>query len=131
MKVLTEIGCGGKPMLLVLNKIDRLADRSYLDVLKKHHPRAVAVSAAMRVGLDELREAVMEELSADFADAEVETSSANGKVLAYLGAHAEIYRQEFVDGRVRVRCFLPKHLLHHIPGADVNVRFLEGEAREI
>src|SRR5207302_4002538 len=45
-KVLEELGCAAKPTLLVLNKVDRVADRSYLDVLMRHHPRAVAVSAA-------------------------------------------------------------------------------------
>jgi len=34
-----------------------------LHVLQKHHPRAVAVSAATGQGLDTLREAVMEMLS--------------------------------------------------------------------
>src|SRR5579864_7239089 len=38
--VLKELGCDDKPMLLVLNKADRVTDRSYLDVLMKHYPRA-------------------------------------------------------------------------------------------
>jgi GTP-binding protein HflX len=128
--VLKELGCDTKPMLLVLNKVDRLADASYLHVLMKDHPRAVAVSAVTRQGLRDLEEAVMAELSADFADAEIETAAANGKVLAYLGSHAEIYRQHFDDNRVTIRCFLPRHLLHHIQGPDVTVRLLErnGEA---
>src|SRR5262249_29269551 len=112
-QVLKEIDCADKPTRLVLNKIDRMPDRSYLDVLMKHHPRAVAISAATGQGLDQLREAVMEALSADFADAEFETNSGNGKVLAYLAAHAEIYRQQYHDNRVTIRCFLPRHLLHH------------------
>src|SRR5262249_25975181 len=128
-RVLQEIGCADKPTLLVLNKIDRLSDRSYLDVLMKHHRRAVAVSAATGQGLDDLREAVQVALSADFADAEVVTSSGNGRVLAYLGAHAEIYRQQYQDDNVTIRCFLPRHLLHHIQGPDVQVRFLNGDAK--
>lgn len=126
--VLKELGCADKPTLLVFNKVDRLADRSFLDVLMKHHPRAAAVSAATAQGLDTLREAVMEALSADFADAEIEADAANGKVLAYLSAHADIYRQEFSDQRVRVRCHMPRHLLHHIQGPDVTIRFLNGRA---
>src|SRR5262249_41121637 len=122
--------CGDKRTVLVLNKVDRLADRSYLDVLLRHHPHAVAISAATGQGLDELREAVMTALSSDFADAEIETTPGNGRVLAYLGAHAEIYRQEFHDDRVTVRCHLPRHLLHHIQGPDVRVRFLDGHASE-
>lgn len=122
--VLKELGCADKPTLLVLNKVDRLSDRSYLDVLMKKHPRAVAVSAATGQGLDALREAVMEALSADFADAEIVTHAGNGRVLSYLSAHAEIYRQHFDDDRVTIRCYLPRHLLHHIQGEGVEVRFL-------
>jgi len=125
-QVLKELGCDEKPTLLVLNKVDRLPDRSYLDVLMTHHPRAVAVSAATRQGLDSLCDAVIESLSSDFADAEIETAAGNGRLLAYLGAHAEIYRQQFHDDRVTVRCYLPRHLLHHIQGPDVQVRFLDG-----
>jgi GTP-binding protein HflX len=127
--VLKEIGCADKPSLLVLNKIDRLSDRSFLDVLQKHHPRAVAVSAATGQGLDALRDAVIEAISADFADAEIETGAGNGKVLSYLAAHAEIYRQQYEDNRVTIRCYLPKHLLHHIQGPEVEVRFLNGERK--
>jgi GTP-binding protein HflX len=128
-KVLDEIDCAGKPSLLVLNKIDRITDRSYLDVLIKHHPRAVPVSAATKQGLDTLRDAVIEAISSDFADAEIETGAANGRVIAYLGAHAEIYRQQYQEDRVRIRCFLPRHLLHHIQGPDVSVRFMYGGGR--
>ncbi len=123
--ILKELGCDQKPSLLVLNKVDRLPDQSYLDVLMTHHPRAVAISAAGGSGIDSLRDAVIEMLSADFAQAEIETGAANGRVLAYLGAHAEIFRQRFHDNLVTVRCSIPRHLLHHIQGPDVRVRFLE------
>jgi GTP-binding protein HflX len=125
-EVLKELDCGDKPALLVLNKMDRVADRSYLDVLMKHHPRAVAVSAATGQGREDLEEAVIGALSADFAEAEIETGAGNGRVLSYLAAHAEVYRQEFHDNRIVLRCYLPRHLLHHIQGPDVQVRFLAG-----
>jgi GTP-binding protein HflX len=127
--VLQELGCDKKPTLLVLNKMDRLADRSYLDVLLKHHPHAVALSAATGAGLQTLVDAVIEALAADFAEAEIETSVANGRVLAYLNAHAEIYRQQYDDSRVTIRCYLPRHLLHHIQGSDVKVRFVNANGQ--
>ena len=91
----------------------------------------MAVSAATGQGLDELRDAVIELLSADFADAEVDDRRGNGRVLAYLAAHAEIYRQEYRrQTRWRSRCYLPKHLLHHIEGPGVAVRLLgDGEGK--
>jgi GTP-binding protein HflX len=127
-KVLAELGCGDKPTLLVLNKIDCISEPSLLQVLQAQHPRAVPVSAALRQGLDDLADGVIEMLSADFANATVETAITNGKVLSYLGAHAEIYRQEYRDDRVIVHCYLPRHLFHHIMGPDVRVRFLDGSA---
>ncbi len=127
-QVLDELGCADKKTLLVLNKVDRLADRSYLDVLMRHHPRAVAISAATGQGLEALGDSVIEALASDFAEAEVETDAGNGRVLSYLSAHAEIYRQEYHDNRVTIRCYLPRHLLHHIQAPDVQVRFLDNGA---
>ena len=123
--VLDELGCGDKPSLLVLNKADLVKDESLVHVLMRRHPKAIAVSAATGQGIDELREAVIEALSADFADAEIRTSAGNGKVLSYLAAHADIYRQTYDDEQVILRCHLPRHLLHHIQGPDVEVEFLK------
>jgi GTP-binding protein HflX len=123
-KVLQELGCGGKPTLLVLNKTDRLKDRSYLDVLQSQHRRTIAVSAATGQGLDALADAVIEALSADFVDVEVEMDAGNGRVHAYLSAHAEIYRQQYENNRVLLRCYVPKHLVHHIQEPDVQIRLL-------
>src|SRR5438270_5908077 len=123
--VLKELGCADKPTLLVLNKVDIASDPSLVQVLQSRHPRAVAVSATTRQGLTELQEAVMEMLSSGFANALIETDAGNGKVLSYLAAHAEIYRQEFRDNAVAVHCYLPRHLLHHIQGPTVTVRFLD------
>jgi GTPase len=123
--VLKELDCAGKPTLVVLNKIDRVTDRSLVDVLESQHKRSIAVSAATRQGLDSLEDAVIEALSADFADVEVEMDAANGRVHAYLSAHAEIYRQEFHDNRVLLRCYLPKHLVHHIQEPNVQIRLLK------
>jgi GTP-binding protein HflX len=129
--VLKELGCDEKPTLLVLNKVDRLTDRSYLDVLLKHHPRAVAVSARTGQGLQELRQAVMGTLSADFVDAEVELDAGNGRVLSYLAAHADIYRQEFQDGRVLLHCYLPRQLVRHIQEPDVHIRLRDNGQEEV
>jgi len=125
--VLKELECDQKPTILVLNKIDRISDRSVLHVLEAHHPRAVAVSGLTREGIDKLEDAVMEALAAEFAEAEVITDAGNGRVLAFLNAHSEVYRQEFRDqsNEVVIRCLLPRHLLHHIAGPTVKVRFIE------
>lgn len=127
VQVLRELECHEKPTLLVLNKIDQVKDESILQVLQKHHPRSVAISAGKRLGLDLLQDAVIEMLSADFAHVSVDVSAANGKVLSYLAAHAEVHRQNFHDDRVTVLCWLPRHLVRHIQAPDVVIREIEEE----
>jgi len=127
MKVLKELGCDQKKMILVLNKIDRIEDRSVLHVLMAMHPRAVAISGKTGEGFDELRDAVIEGLTRDFADVEIEVSQGNGRVLSWLNVHAEIDRQEYVNDEVHIRCRLPRHLMYHIQGDDVRIRPVEIE----
>ncbi len=122
--VLKELNCDQKPTVLVLNKIDRITDRSVLDILRAHHPNAVEISGLTGEGLPELNAMVIQSLSSDFRPAEVTLNASNGKLLAFLNANAEIFRQEFHGNEVIVRCYLPKHLLHHIEGPDVQVRYL-------
>src|SRR5689334_913394 len=126
--VLKELGCDQKPTILVLNKIDRVEDRSVLQVLRAHHPKAVEVSGLTGEGIESLEEAAMAALAAEFAEAEAGTDEGNGKGLALLNANAEIYREACRDAsnEVVIRCHLPRHLLHHIAGPTVRVRFLNG-----
>jgi GTPase len=124
--VLAELACDKKPTILVLNKIDKIADRADLNVLMALHPKAVAVSGATGEGIDQLTEAVVEALTADFVEAEVTAAAANGKVQAYLAAHAEVYRQEFRDGEVLIRCRLPRYLVRHVTAEGGEVKAFEG-----
>jgi GTPase len=124
--VLAELECDQKPTILVLNKIDKIADRADVNILLAQHPKAVAVSGATGEGVDELTAAVVEALTADFVEAEVTAPAANGRVQAYLAAHAEVYRQEFKDGQVVIRCRLPRYLVRHVTADGGEVRAFEG-----
>ncbi len=120
--VLTELGLEGHPTLLVLNKSDKVPDRSFLDVLKAHHAESVAISAARGEGLDRLEQAVRDAMSDRALEAEVETGVENGRVLAYLAQHAQIHDRTYDDGRVRLHCHLPRRCLEFLFEHGVNVR---------
>jgi GTP-binding protein HflX len=59
-------------------------------------------------------------------EAEVTAPAGNGKVQAYLAAHAEVYRQEFKDGQVVIRCRLPRYLVRHVTADGGEVRAFAG-----
>lgn len=104
-RVLEELGCAGRPMLMVFNKIDGLPDISFLQALQSRHPRSVAVSARTGAGISELEEAVSAELARGFVDFEMEIDAANGKALAYAEAHAQLKGKECVGESIRLRGF--------------------------
>lgn len=109
-KVLEEIGIEAKDTLLVLNKIDA-AQKSLVDALRSRYPNAVPISAASGQGLDQLAHAVSDALSRSFVDVDVEAGVDNGKLIAFLAAHAEVLSQRFAEDKVYIHCRIPpKHL---------------------
>jgi GTPase len=126
-QVLEELDCKDKPTILVLNKVDRLENRMNLNLLLSQHPKAVAISGLTGEGLDSLQDAVIEALTADFIEAEVRMDASHGKVQAYLTAHADIFRLEYKENQVIVRCRIARHLLHHVAVEGVEVRDLHHE----
>ncbi len=121
--VLEELGLTDHPQILVLNKCDRVSDRSAIDILKVHHESAVAVSAAQGRGLDRLEQAVREAIFEQSLDAEVIANVADGRVLHYLNQHAYVRDQRYdEDGHtVQIDCRIPKRCLKYLTeqGADV------------
>ncbi|MFH1922867.1 MAG: GTPase HflX, partial [Planctomycetota bacterium] len=79
-RVLEEIGIEAKDTLLVINKIDALADRARLDGLLNRYPNAVPISARGGSGLGQLATAVSEALSRSFLDVDVEMGVGNGRL---------------------------------------------------
>src|SRR5207247_2421 len=96
---------------LLLNKIDRLREPSELAPVMQRYPNAIPISARTREGFDRLRGAASEALSRSFADLDVETSVANGRMLAYLAAHGEVLEKRYDGDRVRVHVRIPQRHL--------------------
>ena len=115
--VLGELGVQDKDAILVLNKIDAIPDRATHDRLLARHPHAIAISARSGVGLATLARATSDCLGRGFRDVDVEASPANGRLLAWLGRHAEVLSRRFADDRVTIHCRIPAALLGRI-GAD-------------
>lgn len=110
-QVLEEIGVSCEHVLLVLNKVDAVRDRTIIDVLRAQYSNTVTVSAATGDGVEKLERLVAERLGPGYVEAEVETDVGNGRLLAYLARHGEIHDKHYVDNRVTVVCRLPRRFL--------------------
>jgi GTP-binding protein HflX len=96
-QVLAEIGCGGKPVLELLNKVDAIKDVGPLETLQTLHPEAIAVSAKTGLGLEELRRRVLQHYKGHEIVVRVTNSLADGKVQSFLRTHGEILGEHYTD----------------------------------
>ena len=131
--VLGELGVEDKDTLLVLNKLDRLADPVARDRLLERYPHAIAISARSGDGLPALARAASDCLGRSFRDLDVQTDPGNGRLLAWLGRHGEVLSRHFTEDRVTVHCRIPAALVGRIDAAEASVTphaKPPGEARE-
>jgi GTP-binding protein HflX len=105
--VLTDIGAGGVPIELVLNKIDRLDTVSRRRVANRF-PEALLISAATGEGLDELRGRIAERFADRFDEVRLLVPYDQGRVLSDLYAlGAPIDERTDTDDGVLIRARLP------------------------
>lgn len=94
-EVLGDLGIDDSQSLLVLNKVDRVEDRSIVDSLRAAYSDSFSVSAVTRSGIDKLAAQVASRLGGPWTDVRVQLHAGNGKGLTYLEQHAEICRSEY------------------------------------
>ena len=109
--VLGEIGCGEKPILQVLNKVDVVRNISDLETLQTLHRDAVSISAKTRFGLDKLSEAVTAKYKGTELLLRVTSSQSNGKVQSFLRARGRIINEQYTDSSVLIEAQLGRNQL--------------------
>jgi GTP-binding protein HflX len=110
-KVLKEIGCGEKPILNVLNKIDIVRKIGDLEMLQTLFPDAVCVSARTGLGLEQLNRAVSEKYRGGEILLRVRNSQADGKMQSFLRAHGTIIKEQYIDNSVLIEARLGRNQL--------------------
>jgi GTP-binding protein HflX len=110
-KVLTEIGCGERPILKVFNKVDVLKVAGQLEMLQTLFTDAVAISAKTGYGLDKLSQAVTAKCRGNEVTLRISTTVANGKVQNYLRAHGTILEEHYLDSVVVIDARLGQNQL--------------------
>jgi len=109
--VLEEIGCGQKPILKVLNKVDCLKNLSQLEMLQTLFVDAIAISAKTGFGLEQFAEKVTERYKGAELLLRVSSPQSNGKVQSFLRAHGQILSEQYLDGCVLIDACLGRNQL--------------------
>ena len=109
--VLAEIGCGEKPMLILLNKSDAVGKIGQLETLGTVMPDALCISAKTGLGLVKLHDSVLEKYRGGSVTAQVTIPQSNGKIQSFLRANAAVISEEYVDSSVLMQVRIGKNQL--------------------
>jgi len=121
--VLTEIGAGEKPTIMVLNKMDRLNGNGtdgVLNRLQEKYPHAVAISAATGEGIATLLAELGTQLRPKREFLELRVPHEQAAVIARLHAVGQIISRSYRGPAARFKARIPPH--HHDEFAPYIVR---------
>ena len=119
--VLASLGIENAETFLVLNKIDAIKDRSYVDVLRAEHPQTISVSAIDGTGIKKLSEVVAEFLGQGFLKISVDADAGDGKLHAFLTTHSEIEKTTYDENRVTYECKITRRYLPYLERLNCSV----------
>ncbi len=109
-QVLSEIGAGSVPQLLVLNKTD-LADSEALDDWRRSHPEGIPVSAKTGEGLNELAARIETELSAGMEELSLLIPHAQYALIPLIHREGVVLEEKGGEEGTLVRCKMPARLV--------------------
>ncbi len=108
--VISDLGAGDKPRLLVLNKTDKLENPSEKRMLEIKLPQAVLISVKLKTGMEELKAGIMGLMEKTRLELKFLLPLERGDLLNLLHHHAWILEEDYRDDGVFVRALSPPAL---------------------
>ena len=108
--VLQEIGAPNKPMVTVLNKIDKLTDRGMLDELLHILDNPAVLSAKTGENMDALLGKIQEQLSSMLVEVEVMLPIGRMDLINRAHKEGQVYSVKYYNDTIHLRGLLPKKL---------------------
>lgn len=107
MKVLTELGAEEKPMVTVINKIDRVADPKILEALQKELPNPVLVSAKQSIGIEDLRNQCSIMLADRVTNTTYRIPQSRGDLVSLLHQECKVTSTEYEGNDIVITAVVP------------------------
>ncbi|MGA2266410.1 MAG: GTPase HflX [Phycisphaerae bacterium] len=121
--VLEELGCDRGRQLLVLNKIDRIADPAVYAILRGKYPAAMFLSAVTGQGAAELATEVALRAAGQLVRVTLRANCGNGRLMQYIAQHARVHSRHFDDTIAVLEADFPAKWLPQLGrfGRDVEI----------
>ena len=109
-EVLKELESFDKVTILVLNKIDQLEDREWLQGFQRGFDNAVCISAKTGENISELLEKISEILSSLIVEINVEVPIGRMDLVNLAHEEGEVYSVKYYATTINIRAAVPKHV---------------------
>lgn len=107
LRVLGELGAENKPVITVLNKIDRVTDPDQLADLKHQFPDALTISAATGQNLEQLSDACCDKLADRVRRHQYRIPQQRGDLVNLLHREAKVLSTEYQADEVWITAVVP------------------------
>lgn len=106
-QVLKELNAGNKPVITVLNKVDKVSDTSMISRLKIKYPKTVQISALEKEGFDELEEILIQELSKQRRIVKLRIPQSNYSVVSEVMRFGKVLKKDYEENDILLEVDLP------------------------
>lgn len=107
MSVLEEIGAGDKPVITVLNKMDKVGPERR-ERIKKDMSGTLVISALKKEGLEQLEDALVGLIQAEMEDIELLLPHKYQDIVRYVRSKGIVRKEEYRDEGVFISARLPR-----------------------
>ncbi|MCX5708123.1 MAG: GTPase HflX [Candidatus Omnitrophica bacterium] len=122
-EVLKELGVSDKPMITVLNKIDRLNDQSWLGQIKNEFNGSIAISAKTRQNLEELLEKIQNCFAEKLLILEISIPHSRMDLVNFFYKEGKVIAIKYLQKSIKIQLSCPKVLLHKLQ-QDKDIRII-------
>ena len=128
-QVLTELESVNKPVLMVYNKIDKLPDKSFFDLLHAGESKnnGIFVSAQNQIGISELTGRITESVKGDWSEAWVYLKNVNSDLLPHVYKSGVVTESRFEKDNICLKLKGKRENLEKLSGLhqDIKVKFIK------
>jgi len=110
--VLSQLEAVNKMTIIVLNKIDLIEDKSWLDDLAQSYENAVCVSALKEINLDLLKEKIEKFLSSLIKEINVYVPINRMDLVNLAHSEGEVLSIKYYDDSINIRAKVPKNIVN-------------------
>jgi GTP-binding protein HflX len=114
VSVLGELACQDKPIIVALNKVDLIEDRSWLDVSKKDFPNSILLSAKTGENLDKLIAAIQEHFSNLIVNLKVLLPHSRMELVDFFYRRAKVNKIDYLQKGISIDLTISRQLFSSI-----------------